>query len=53
MAERQALIDGTANIFAGPLKDREGKLRVPAGEVLSDAELWKMDWFVKGVITQK
>lgn len=53
MAERQALIDGKANIFAGPLQDRDGKVRVSAGEVLSDAELWKMDWFVKGVITQK
>ena len=21
--------------------------------VLSDADLWKMDWFVKGVVTQK
>jgi basic membrane protein A and related proteins len=26
---------------------------VPAGQVISDADLWKMDWFVPGVITQK
>jgi basic membrane lipoprotein Med (substrate-binding protein (PBP1-ABC) superfamily) len=52
MAERQAIIEGK-QIFAGPLKDREGKLRVPAGTTLSDADLWKMDWYVAGVISQK
>jgi len=26
---------------------------VAAGATLSDADLWKMDWFVKGVVTQK
>ncbi|UMY18633.1 BMP family ABC transporter substrate-binding protein [Methylobacterium organophilum] len=52
MAERQAIIDGK-KIYAGPLKDREGKEHVPAGGALSDADLWKMDWFVPGVITQK
>lgn len=51
-AERDALMKGK-HIYAGPLKDREGKDRVPAGAVLSDADLWKMDWFVKGVVTQK
>lgn len=52
MAERQAIIDGK-HVFAGPLEDRDGKLRVPAGQTLGDADLWKMDWFVKGVTTQK
>jgi basic membrane protein A and related proteins len=52
MAEREALFKGK-EIYAGPLKDRDGKLRVPAGSVLSDADLWKMDWFVPGVISQK
>jgi basic membrane protein A and related proteins len=52
MAERQALIDGK-QIFAGPLKDRDGVLRVPEGKVLSDADLWKMDWFVPGVVTRQ
>ncbi|MFT4267234.1 MAG: BMP family ABC transporter substrate-binding protein [Xenophilus sp.] len=51
-AERDALMKGK-QIYAGPLKDRDGKERVPAGGVLSDADLWKMDWFVKGVVTQK
>lgn len=52
MAERAAIIAGK-HVFAGPLEDREGKLRVPAGQTLSDADLWKMDWYVKGVTTQK
>ena len=52
MAERAAIIGGK-QVYAGPLSDRDGTLRVPEGAVLSDAELWKMDWFVKGVIAQK
>jgi basic membrane lipoprotein Med (substrate-binding protein (PBP1-ABC) superfamily) len=52
MAARDELIGGR-EIFAGPLKDRDGKERVPAGQVLSDADLWNMDWFVPGVISQR
>lgn len=52
MAEREAIIKGK-QIYAGPITDTSGKERVKAGEVLSDADLWKMDWFVPGVITQK
>jgi basic membrane protein A len=51
MAERKAIVDGK-HVFAGPLSDRDGKERVAAGKVLSDGDLWKMDWFVPGVITQ-
>ena len=36
-----------------PLKDRDGKERVASGQVLADGDLWKMDWYVDGVITQK
>jgi basic membrane lipoprotein Med (substrate-binding protein (PBP1-ABC) superfamily) len=52
MAEREAIIKGK-QVYAGPLSDNTGKERVPAGKVLSDADLWKMDWYVPGVITQK
>ena len=52
MAERKAIIDGK-QVYAGPLSDRDGVERVKAGAVLDDAGLWKMDWFVKGVIGQK
>ncbi len=52
MAERQAIINGK-HVFAGPLSDRDGKERVKAGQVPSDADLWAMDWFVPGVISQR
>jgi basic membrane protein A len=51
-AEREAIMKGK-QVYAGPLADRDGKERVAKGAVLSDADLWKMDWFVKGVVTQK
>ena len=52
MAERAAIIAGK-QVYAGPLSDQNGVQRVAAGAVLSDADLWKMDWFVKGVTAQK
>lgn len=51
-AEREAIVNGK-QIYAGPLADRDGKERVAAGQTLGDGDLWKMDWFVKGVISQK
>lgn len=35
--------------FAGPIYDQSGKLRVPKGKTLTDAEQLSMDWFVKGI----
>lgn len=49
MTARQEIIDGNRKVYAGPMKDRDGKERVAAGEVLSDADLWAMDWYVDGV----
>ena len=51
-AARQEIMNGK-QVFAGPIKDAEGKERVPAGKVLGDGDLWKMDWFVPGVAMQK
>jgi basic membrane protein A and related proteins len=37
-------------VFAGPIEDNEGKLRVPAGtELSSDDAITKMNWLVAGV----
>ena len=52
MDARQAIVDGR-HVFEGPLSDRDGKERVAAGAVLGDGDLWNMDWFVDGVITQQ
>lgn len=40
---------GTYNIFTGPIYDQDGKLRVKEGEIMADADLAVIDWFVKGV----
>lgn len=51
MDERQALIDGK-DIFAGPLKNEHGKLIFAEGEAPDRADLWAMNWHVKGVVTR-
>jgi basic membrane protein A and related proteins len=40
---------GTFHPFTGPIKDNEGKERLAAGKVISDADLSKMDYYVEGV----
>ncbi len=36
--------------FEGPLSDREGRLRIPAGDPPSQRAIDEMDWFVPGVV---
>jgi basic membrane protein A len=52
MAERAAIVAGK-QIFTGPMKDTAGTERLAAGKPIDDGGLWKMDWYVPGVITQK
>jgi len=40
---------GTTVVFAGPIVDQEGTIRVAEGEVLSEEDMGSVDWFVKGV----
>jgi hypothetical protein len=35
------------------MKDTAGTERIAAGKAIEDAALWKMDWYVPGVIAQK
>jgi simple sugar transport system substrate-binding protein len=42
-------MDGTYDIFTGPIYDQAGELKVPEGEKLTLDQLATMDWFVKGV----
>ena len=44
--------DGKVHPFAGPVVDQDGKVRVAAGKVISDEDLEKMDYFVKGVASK-
>ena len=44
------LSSGAENPFVGPIKDNTGKVRVPAGEQLSDEFLYgQWGWFVEGI----
>jgi basic membrane protein A len=45
-----AILDGSLNIFAGPLYDQNGELKVAEGSAMTDDEVWTMGWFVQGVI---
>lgn len=51
--ERDRIIVSKEQVFAGPLMDSENKERVPAGGVLSDSDLRKMDWYAKGVVIDR
>jgi len=45
----QKLKDGKFIVFKGPIKDRDGVLRIPAGQVANANYLAQMDWVVAGV----
>ena len=47
---KKAINDGTIQIFKGPIKDQTGAVKIKEGEVMSDKDIWNMDWFVQGVI---
>jgi basic membrane protein A len=41
---------GTLTVFAGPLYDQSGAVKIAAGSSMSDDDVWNMGWLVKGVI---
>lgn len=48
--EKAKLFKEEDNVFAGPIYDQNGQLRVKKGSRLSDKEIWSIDWFVQGVV---
>jgi len=48
-AKEREIVDGTWDVFTGPIKDNTGKERVAAGAKLTDQEMLEMLWFVEGV----
>lgn len=46
---KQAIANGTLDVFTGPVKDNKGAVKVPAGSVLPQAELLSINWYVEGV----
>ena len=48
-AKKADIVAGKFHPFTGPINDNTGKLRVPEGTIMTDAELLSFDWFVEGV----
>ncbi|MFC5469826.1 BMP family ABC transporter substrate-binding protein [Cohnella suwonensis] len=48
-AKKKEIIDGTFEVFTGPITDQSGKVHGEAGKPLSDEEVLSTNWFVKGV----
>ena len=46
---RQAEIAAGRPVFAGPIKDQAGQVRVAAGVALADKDILAMNWLVEGV----
>ncbi len=47
--KKQAILDGKFEVFAGPIKDQSGAVKVPEGKTMTDEEVLNMMWFVEGV----
>lgn len=48
-AIQKGIVSGELHSFAGPIIDRNGKEMVATGQVLADAEIHSMNWFVRGL----
>lgn len=48
-AIKAAIVDGSLHPFQGPIKNQAGEVVVKEGEVISDADLSKMAYYVEGV----
>jgi basic membrane protein A and related proteins len=46
---KQAIVDGTLQPFAGPIKDNTGALQIAAGKALQAEDLVGINWYVEGV----
>jgi simple sugar transport system substrate-binding protein len=47
--KKSAITAGTFHPFVGPVKDSAGAMKVPAGQTISEDEIWAMNWYVEGV----
>ena len=48
-AKKQEMKESTWDVFAGPIYDQEGTLKVEEGQQMSDEDKLSLDWFVKGI----
>jgi len=47
--KKAEILSGELNVFAGPISDQTGAVKVPEGTTMTDDEILNMDWFVQGV----
>jgi basic membrane protein A and related proteins len=50
LTKQKAVGSGQLKPFTGPITDNEGKLVLPAGQSLSDAQILNMNYLVQGVL---
>lgn len=50
LAKKEEIVNGSAHVFTGPIKDQSGKVRIEDGVVAEDKTLLGMTWFVEGVV---
>lgn len=48
-SKKQEILNGSFDVFDGPIKDQTGKVKVAEGSKMTDAEMLSFDWFVEGV----
>lgn len=48
--EKARILDGSWDVFYGPIKDQSGALKVAEGSKMTDEEMLSFNWFVEGVI---
>jgi basic membrane protein A len=48
-AKKQEMKESTWDVFAGPIYDQAGTLKVEEGQQMSDEDKLSLDWFVKGI----
>jgi basic membrane protein A and related proteins len=49
-AKKAEIASGDTDVFVGPIKDQQGKVRIADGAQADDKSLLGMTWFVEGVI---
>ncbi len=53
-SEREKMLNGSFDVFYGPIKDNSGTIRINEGESMSDSDMFnQFNWFVMGVKTDE
>jgi basic membrane protein A len=47
--KKQEILNGTFDVFQGPIMDQDGKTRFEQGKKMTDEEILGTTWFVKGI----